>query len=172
MIKALQKAAPVWITAWGFALGLSAFVGWVAGLVISVPISLDSAGISVAIAFVVLIYSGTALHLLLALSREDFARPRLRVYRKQAEGLPAIFLFSPADWLSYKAAYTMFVLEEDGFERFLGVAHVFNVQNDRCVQVVVPERAKGADKVWSSLDSESRDYFKSIVLKPGVPIDG
>lgn len=171
MIESLRKALPAWMTAWGFALAFAAFIGWIVTLLVREPISLSSGIIAALVSVFLLIYVGTALHLILGIVPEDFVKPRVKLYRKQGANSPAIFLFSAADWLSYKAAYTMFVLEDDGFERFMGIAHVFNVQNDKSVQVVVPVRAPASETVWSSLDAGSRDYFKSIVLKPGVPID-
>lgn len=99
----------------------------------------------------------------------EFGRPRVLLFKREEVDL---FLFSPAEWLSYRYLYTLFAADSDGFERLLGIAQVFNIQDDKKVQIVVTERASGADGIWSSLDGGSADYFRKITIKPGALKNG
>lgn len=101
----------------------------------------------------------------------DLVRPRVILYIN-ADNAESILLFSPADWLSYRSVYAIFVKEENSFERFIGLGQVYVIQDDKRIQVVVTQKLESAKHVWENLDSGSRDYFDKIVLKPGVPSNG
>ncbi|WP_140853920.1 hypothetical protein [Mesorhizobium sp. B3-1-9] len=155
-----------WMLPWGFAFGGAAFFGWVLSLILPAISTFSSAIIAITIATSAFVYSGTALHLYLSRPSADLVRPKVLFFKKEA---PGIFLISPASWLSYGFGYSLFLAQKDGFERFLGIAEVFNIQDDRKVQLSVIHRAEGADDIWTSLTSGSADHFKEIIIKPGTP---
>lgn len=155
-----------WMAPWGFALAGAAFIGWVASLVFPAISTITLPVIAIAMATVTFFYVGTGLHLYLSRPSADLVRPKVLFFKKEA---PGIFLTSPASWLSYGFGYSLFLAQKDGFERFLGIAEVFNVQDDKRVQLTVIHRAEGADDIWISLTSGSADHFKEIIVKPGTP---
>lgn len=155
-----------WLAPWGFALAGAAFLGWIASLLLPPTVAFSSPVLSIALATIAFIYSGTVLHFYLSRPSADLARPKVLLFKKEA---PGIFLISPAPWLAYGFGYSLFLARADGFERLLGVAEVFNIQDDRKVQLSVLHRAQGADDVWESLLSGSKDHFKEIIIKPGTP---
>ncbi|MER8674482.1 hypothetical protein [Mesorhizobium sp. LSJC264A00] len=155
-----------WLAPWGFAFGVAAFIGWVAGLLLPATATLTSPAISIALATVAFVYIGTALHFYLSRPSADLVRPKVLLFKKEG---PGIFLISPAPWLSYRFVYALFLAQNDGFERLLGIAEVFNIQDDRRVQLSVIQRDDGSDDIWTSLASGSKDHFKEIIIKPGTP---
>ncbi|TPK35982.1 hypothetical protein FJ492_25635 [Mesorhizobium sp. B2-5-4] len=101
-------------------------------------------------ALVLGLYLGTLLHFHYAQPAADsLTRPRVLLFKKEQIGL---FVISPADWLMYRAGYTLFVTESEGFERVLGIGEVLIFLDDKNVQLLVRERAAGADDIWTSLD--------------------
>ena len=165
----LKKKVEGWILIWGFALAGAAFVGWILSTLLPDKISLSSGAAASTIAILLCMYVGTTLQIWMARYPSELDRPRVLLFKKEEVDL---FLFSPAEWLSYRYLYTLFAADTDGFERLLGIAEVLNVQDDKRVQIVVTDRASGAESVWSSLDGGSTDYFRKITIKPGALKNG
>ncbi len=154
------------LTAWGFALGSAAFVGWLVHLLLPAQSTVTSEIIAIATALAVFIYVGSILHLKLDRPTDDLSRPRFILFKAQGRG---IFLTTPATWLYYRAKYTVFVNENDGFERLLCIVEVLNIQDDKKIQLAVINRMPETEGIWKSLDSGSQDHFRNLLVKPGAP---
>lgn len=167
----VQQSLPTAIFAWGFAFAAAAFLGWILATTLPTDPFMDGPATSILVATSLFFFLGTVIHLLLARPSSDLVRPRVILYIN-ADNAESILLFSPADWLSYRSVYAIFVKEENSFERFIGLGQVYVIQDDKRIQVVVTQKLESAKHVWENLVSGSRDYFDKIVLKPGVPSNG
>ncbi|MER9682651.1 hypothetical protein NKJ23_25570 [Mesorhizobium sp. M0184] len=162
-----QNVRGGWLGPWAFAITAAGVVGWAAQALLPATVTLSSGPLAIIVVVVLGLYIGTVLHFHYAQPATDsLIRPRVLLFKKEQIGL---FVISPADWLMYRAAYTLFVTESDGFERVLGIGEVLIFQDDKNVQLLIRERAAGADEIWKSLDAGSKDHFGQIVLKPGAP---
>ncbi|MEO4000325.1 hypothetical protein [Mesorhizobium sp. CAU 1732] len=157
-----------WLAPWGAAVAAAGFVGWVCHLTLPTTVHLSSAIASIIISLALLAYIGTTLHIMATQHVLTPSKPRILLYKQEERG---IFLTSPSDWLSYQSAYSMFLVEADGFERLLCIAEVLIIQDDKKVQLAIAKRNDSAADVWDSLQRGSTDHFKQIIIKPGVPMN-
>jgi hypothetical protein len=157
------------LTVWGSALAVGAFFGWVIDKFLPEKVTFSPATVSVGLSIFLALLLGSILQLRMSWPGTSLQRPRILLFKPGVSGL---FVLSPVDWLAYGFVYTLFVAEDDGFERSLGVAKVHNIQNDKKIQIAVLQKAMGAEAVWKSLDSGSKDYFGKIIIKPGALLNG
>ncbi|MBZ9854907.1 hypothetical protein LB566_13945 [Mesorhizobium sp. CA13] len=161
-----QEARGWWMVPWALAVAIAAAIGWAIQALSPATVTIGSGLLGVIAALILCLFLGTALHLYYGRPSAGLIKPRVLLFKKESLGL---FVISPADWLMYGAAYTLFVAENDGFERLLGVGEVLIRQDDKNVQLLIRDRAASAEEAWKSLDGGSKDHFGKIIIKPGAP---
>jgi hypothetical protein len=76
------------------------------------------------------------------------------------------FLLDPNDSFGSLLKCSIFYLE-NGVELYLGGGYVYNVQEDKRVQLKVSSRELSKESVWNKIEANDKDYIERILVKVG-----
>ena len=113
--------------------------------------------------FVALILGRAAL-LALQTSRQNL--PGVIVVR---DGPNPILLLEPSELFSHETVVSIYHVDDDKFERLIGLGTVINVQQDGKIQVVMHHPTEGYEDIVNRMERNDAAVIRRILVKPTVP---
>lgn|GEM_PF-1547473 len=107
------------------------------------------------------------------LSRARLASPPLpkALFGKVAPNGYTIVLLEPSELFAHGVGVSVYLRNAEDFEELLGVGKVWNVQQDRKIQVVILAADKGASATLAKIRGNDKDILTRLYVKPSVPHD-
>ncbi len=98
--------------------------------------------------------------------------PKVLLGRKPSpirKGIDALCLLEPSDLFAYDTFVALYYLEDEKFERLLGLGHVVNIQADGYIQVELIRAINDTDDIVQKLANNDKNIIEKIIVKPNVP---
>ncbi len=87
---------------------------------------------------------------------------------KQGNELKVLCILEPSELFSYDSLVSFYYIEE-GFEQLIGIGHVFNIQEDGKIQVMITKLVEEHIEIIKKLAQNDAIALRKIVVKPNVP---
>ena len=78
-------------------------------------------------------------------------------------------LLEPSEFFSHDILVSFYYVDDDNFERFIGVGKVLNIQEDGIIQVTIDYTSQGSDEIITKLAESNAGVLKKIRVKPTIP---
>lgn len=157
------------VTAWGFALALSSGVSFLTDKLLADTYTMQKPGVLSWQFIGVAALLGALLQRYLVPTHDAVTSHKVVKYISTKFFENGGFIAKPTPWIQHNLVYGIVLEEDEGFERVLGVAKLFMVQENKLIQLMVLARYEKAASIWQRLDSGETDQVKNIKLKMGVP---
>lgn len=92
--------------------------------------------------------------------------PAVRYVRKAVSGHDLVLLLDPSELFSQNAVVSFYHLGDAGFEQFIGIGSVLNIQEDQRIQVAMSQTVDGYDDVLEGLQQNRSTMLEKIRVKP------
>ena len=86
---------------------------------------------------------------------------------KTIENRGVICIFQPSELYSNNAIVSLF-FDDEGYERLIGLGYVFNVQEDKHIQILITRWMSGQEEIRGKLEDGNAQVLKKIIAKPNV----
>ena len=90
-----------------------------------------------------------------------------KLIRIVSDNMGVICLFEPSELYSHNALVSLFFNDED-YERLIGLGYVFNVQDDKNIQILITQWIPGQEEIKDKLENNNAQVLKKIIAKPNV----
>lgn len=90
-----------------------------------------------------------------------------KLIRIVPDNMGVICLFEPSELYSHNALVSLFFNDED-YERLIGLGYVFNVQDDKNIQILITEWIPGQEEIKDKLEANNAQVLEKIIAKPNV----
>lgn len=81
----------------------------------------------------------------------------------------ALLMLEPSILFSFETLVSIYIVENN-FEELLGIGYVYNIQDDRRIQVLVTRSLnESLDSIWQEITSNNGNTLKKLRVKPHVP---
>ena len=91
-----------------------------------------------------------------------------KLIRIVPDNMGVICLFEPSELYSHNALVSLFFNDED-YERLIGLGYVFNVQDDKNIQILITQWIPGQEKIKDKLEANNAQVLKKIIAKRSSP---
>ena len=78
-----------------------------------------------------------------------------------------ICLFEPSQLYSHNAIVSLF-FNDEGYERLIGLGYVFNVQEDKHIQILITQWISGQEEIRGKLEAGNAQVLEKVIAKPNV----
>ena len=78
-----------------------------------------------------------------------------------------IWIFEPSELYSNNAIVSLF-FDDEGYERLIGLGYVFNVQEDKHIQILITQWISGQEEIKDKLEANNAQVLKKVIAKPYV----
>ena len=78
-----------------------------------------------------------------------------------------ICIFEPSQLYSHNAIVSLF-FDDEGYERLIGLGYVFNVQEDKHIQILITQWMSGQEEIREKLEDGNAQVLEKIIAKPNV----
>ena len=86
---------------------------------------------------------------------------------KTIENMGIICLFEPPQLYSHDAIVSLF-FNDEGYERLIGLGYVFNVQDDKKIQILITQWISGQEEIRDKLEAGNAQVLEKVIAKPNV----
>ena len=86
---------------------------------------------------------------------------------KTIENMGVICLFEPSELYSHNAIVSLF-FNDEGYERLIGLGYVFNVQEDKHIQILITQWISGQEEIRDKLEAGNAQVLEKVIAKPNV----
>lgn len=90
-----------------------------------------------------------------------------KLIRIVPDNMGVICLFEPSELYSHNALVSLFFNDED-YERLIGLGYVYNVQDDKNIQILITQWIPGQEKIKDKLEANNAQVLEKIIAKPNV----
>ena len=90
-----------------------------------------------------------------------------KLIRIVPDSMGVICLFEPSELYSHNALVSLFFNDED-YERLIGLGYVYNVQDDKNIQILITQWIPGQEKIKDKLEANNAQVLEKIIAKPNV----
>ena len=90
-----------------------------------------------------------------------------KLIRIVPDNMGVICLFEPSELYSHNALVSLFFNHED-YERLIGLGYVFNVQDDKNIQILITQWIPGQEEIKDKLENNNAQVLEKIIAKPNV----
>ncbi len=90
-----------------------------------------------------------------------------KLIRIVPDNMGVICLFEPSELYSHNALVSLFFNDED-YERLIGLGYVFNVQDDKNIQILITQWIPGQEEIKDKLEANNAQVLEKIIAKPNV----
>lgn len=98
--------------------------------------------------------------------------PKVIMGRKSIAGKDtarALIILEPSEAFSYETMVALYFLEDEKFERLIGVGVVINIQSDKRIQVEITNAVNGSDEIIERISSNDKSVLDKVLVKSNVP---
>ena len=81
----------------------------------------------------------------------------------------ALCLLEPSDLFSHGHVVSFYTVDEDGYEIFIAVGSVLNVQDDDRILVGIQSPADGYKDIISAICNNDKKQLEKLKIKPNIP---
>jgi len=81
----------------------------------------------------------------------------------------ALCLLEPSEFFSHNMLVSFYFIDEDNFERLIGIGEVINIQEDSKIQVLLRFPTPGHEEKIASLIKNDRTILHKLLVKPSIP---
>ena len=78
-----------------------------------------------------------------------------------------ICIFEPSQLYSHDAIVSLF-FNDEGYERLIGLGYVFNVQDDKKIQILITQWISGQEEIRDKLEAGNAQVLEKVIAKPNV----
>ena len=78
-----------------------------------------------------------------------------------------ICIFEPSQLYSHNAIVSLF-FNDEGYERLIGLGYVFNVQEDKYIQILITQWISGQEEIRDKLEAGNAQILEKVIAKPNV----
>lgn len=78
-----------------------------------------------------------------------------------------ICIFEPSQLYSHNAIVSLF-FDDEGYERLIGLGYVFNVQEDKHIQILITKWMSGQEEIREKLEDGNAQVLEKVIAKPNV----
>ena len=78
-----------------------------------------------------------------------------------------ICIFEPSELYSNNAIVSLF-FDDEGYERLIGLGYVFNVQEDKHIQILITQWIPGQEEIKDKLEDNNAQVLEKVIAKPNV----
>ena len=78
-----------------------------------------------------------------------------------------ICIFEPSELYSHNAIVSLF-LDDEGYERLIGLGYVFNVQEDKHIQILITRWMSGQEEIRGKLEDGNAQVLEKVIAKPNI----
>ena len=86
---------------------------------------------------------------------------------KTIENMGVICLFEPSQLYSHNAIVSLF-FDDEGYERLIGLGYVFNVQEDKHIQILITRWMSGQEEIRGKLEDGNAQVLEKVIAKPNI----
>lgn len=146
---------------------LASIAAWFIPGTSTVPLALYIVTVVLCIAFIVILFEATRI------ARLHAANPLPRVRLSLRDGAPSseghvILILEPSPMFSHGLLVSIFLLEQDHYERFVGHGVVQNVQDDGLIQIRIEGIVEGFQNMIADLEASKAQVLSRLRVKPYV----
>lgn len=96
--------------------------------------------------------------------------PKIIVAQKEQTGksLNVSCLLEKSDLLSHGAWISFYLIDNDEFERLIGIGVVVTVQANELIQALMDQPTIGYEDIWDKLTNNDAQVLTRIIVKPNV----
>lgn len=146
---------------------LAGIAAWFIPGTSTVPLAVYVVTVVLCVAIIVVLLEATRIARLHAANPLPRVRLSLREWSTPAEG-HVILILEPSPIFSHGLMASIFLLEHDHYERFVGHGVVQNVQDDGLIQIRIEEVVEGFQSLITDLEASKSQVLSRLRVKPYV----
>lgn len=89
--------------------------------------------------------------------------------KSSIQGTKCSCLLEPSELFSYNVLVSFYYIDDDGFERLIGLGAVLHIQEDNKIQVIMNQVFKGYEKQVEKIAQNNARILAKIKVKPSIP---
>lgn len=88
---------------------------------------------------------------------------------RESKGTQLLFFLEPSSLFSHDTLASFYYINDDGYERLIGIGTVTNVQDDGRIHVEILHKFSGHEEIFERLSRNDARILKKIRVKPVIP---
>lgn len=146
---------------------LASLTAWFIPGTYTIPLAVYVVTVVICISLIVVLFEATRIARLHAANPLPRVRLSLRDGTSTVEG-QLILILEPSPMFSHGLLVSIFLLEQDHYERFVGQGVVQNVQDDGLIQIRIEGIVEGFQNLIADLEASKAQVLSRLRVKPYV----